>query len=100
MDVVFSDIKLELIETDQAHETKLPVAIISSCRAKLVFLRSIYDERDLRNWKSLHYEKLQDDREGQRSVRLNKQWRLVFELDEDVEPTRATILTVENHYEG
>ena len=100
MDVVFSDKKLELIETDKAHETKLPVAVINSCRSKLVFLRSFYDERDLRNWKSLHYEKLQGDREGQRSIRLNKQWRLVFELDKDEEPTKIIILAVENHYEG
>ena len=100
MDVIFSDKKLELIETDQAHETKLPVAIIKSCRQKFVYLRSAHDERDLRNWKSLHYEKLQGDREGQRSVRINDKWRIVFELDKDTDPTKIIILAVENHYEG
>lgn len=99
MDVVFHDKKLELIETEQAQDTKLPIAVIKSCRQKFVFLRSIADERDLRNWKSLCYEKLQGDRDEQRSIRINKQWRLVFQLDKDVKPTKITILAVENHCE-
>lgn len=98
MEVVFQDKNLELIETDKAQETKLPVAVIKSCRAKLLFLRSIADEKDLRNWKSLHYKKLQGDREGQRSIRLNDQFRLVFTLDKEATPTKITILAVEDYH--
>ncbi len=76
MEVVFADAKLARIETEQAAATKLPISVIMSCRRKLVALRAAPDERTLRNWKSLHYEKLSGDREGQRSIRLNDQWRL------------------------
>jgi proteic killer suppression protein len=98
MEIEFRDRRLALIETDQAAETKLPISVIHSCRQKLVLLRAAMDERALRNWKSPHYEKLQADREGQRSVRINKQWRLVFTLDNTRSPPKIEILSVENYH--
>lgn len=94
MEVIFEDKKLALIETDKAVETRLPVAVITSCRRKLVLLRAAPDERTLRNWKSFHYEKLSGDREGQRSIRLNDQWRLVFKLDTTSIPARILVLEI------
>ena len=35
------------------------------------------DERDLYALKGLRYEKLKGDRAGERSLRLNDQWRLI-----------------------
>ena len=98
MDVEFHDKRLALIETDDAARTKLPVSVISSCRNKLVVIRAAPDERTLRNWKSLHYEKLTGEREGQRSIRLNQQWRLVFTLDSDCNPPKITVLAVEDYH--
>ncbi len=97
MEIVFADAPLALIETDAAGETKLPVAVIKSARRKITALRAAVDDRSLRNWKSLHYEKLKGDREGQRSIRLNDQYRLVFVLKE-IEPLTATILAVEDYH--
>lgn len=56
------------------------------------------DERTLRNWKSLHYEKLKGDREGQRSVRLNDQYRLIFLLDADTSPPKIIVLGIEDYH--
>jgi proteic killer suppression protein len=98
MDIEFKDSRLSLIETDRAMETRLPIAVISSFRQKLVVLRAAPDERTLRNWKSLHYEKLEGDRAGQRSIRLNKQWRLVFTLNSDLTPPKLTVLSVEDYH--
>jgi proteic killer suppression protein len=98
MRVVFADDELARIETDQAGETRLGVAVIKSARRKLTILRAAVDDRSLRNWKSLHYEKLKGDREGQRSIRLNDQFRMVFELDEDTEPLTVTILSIEDYH--
>ena len=94
----FRDRRLALIRTDQAAETKLPVSVIKSCREKLIVLEAAPDERTLRNWKSIHYEKLDGNREGQRSIRLNKQWRLVFELDPSSAPPTATVIGVEDYH--
>jgi proteic killer suppression protein len=98
MRIVFADDELALIETDRAGETRLGVAIIKSARRKLTVLRAAVDDRSLRNWKSLHYEKLEGDREGQRSIRLNDQYRMVFELDEETEPQTVTILQIEDYH--
>ena len=97
MKVEFADESLSLIETDRAGETGLPVGVIKSARRKLTVLRAATDDRSLRTWKSLHYEKLRGDREGQRSIRLNDQYRMVFTLDEDQPPT-VTILAVEDYH--
>jgi toxin HigB-1 len=98
MDVVFTDPNLALIETADAGQTKLPVPIIKSARRKLTILRAAPDDRALRNWKSLHYEKLKGDRDGQRSIRLNDQYRLVFTLDESTNPPTANIVAIEDYH--
>lgn len=97
MDVVFRDSDLAKIDTDQAADTKLPVAVIKSARRKLTVLRAAPDERALRNWKSLHYEKLKGDRAGERSIRLNDQYRMVFTLSEQTPPV-AIILSIEDYH--
>lgn len=94
MEVEFRDKTLALVESDRAAETRLPVAVINSLRQKLVLIRAAPDERTLRNWKSLHYEKMDD---GERSIRLNKQFRLIFEMDTNCMPNKVTILRVWNH---
>lgn len=99
MRIVFANAELALIETDQAGETRLGVAVIKSARRKLTVLRAAVDDRSLRNWKSLHYEKLKGGREGQRSIRLNDQYRMVFELDEETKPeSTITILDIEDYH--
>lgn len=98
MEVEFSDKDLSLVETDQAAETKLPIGLINALRDKLVIIRNATDERTLRNWKSLHYEKLEGRRSGQRSIRINRQWRLVFTIDTKRTPNKITVLAVEDYH--
>lgn len=98
MDVLFADSALALIETEEAGKTALPVAVIKSARRKLTVLRAAPDDRSLRNWKSLHYEKLKGAREGMRSIRLNDQYRMVFVLDETVTPQTVTIVAIEDYH--
>ena len=97
MEIVFKDATLALIESEAAGETKLPVAVIKAARRKLTVLRAAVDDRSLRNWKSLHYEKLKGDREGQRSIRLNDQYRMVFVLT-GTDVLTATILGIEDYH--
>jgi proteic killer suppression protein len=98
MNLEFRNRDLALIETDDAAQTRLPAAVINSCRQKLVVLRAAPDERTLRNWKSLHYEKLEGDKAGKRSIRLNRQWRMVFVLDTDASPPKIIVLSVEDYH--
>ena len=98
MEVQFGDKNLALVETDRAAETKLPIAVINSLRQKLAVIRAAPDERTLRNWKSLHYEKLKGDRSDQRSIRINQQWRLTFTIDTESKPNKITIIGVEDYH--
>ncbi len=94
MEIEFRDKTLALVETDRAASIRLPVSVINSMRRKLAVIRAAPDERTLRNWKSLHYEKLGS---GERSIRLNQQFRVVFTLDATSIPNKVTILRVWNH---
>lgn len=49
-------------------------------RKKMQLLAAVSDERDLRQMRSLRFEKLVADRAGQHSVRLNDKYRLIFQL--------------------
>jgi toxin HigB-1 len=97
MDIAFLDKSLALVETDRAADTKLPISVINSFRDKLTVLRAAPDERTLRNWKSLHYEKLKG-KEGERSIRLNKQWRVVFLIETECKPNKIKVLRVEDYH--
>lgn len=98
MKVEFADQKLALIETDDAAKTGLPIAAINSFRDKFVVIRAAPDERTLRNWKSLHYEKLEGFKDGRRSIRLNKQWRVIFTINTECSPNQITVLSVDDYH--
>lgn len=98
MEVYFSDPRLALIETNDAARTKLPIAVIKSARRKFTVIRAATDERTLRDWKSLHYEKLQGEMEGYRSIRLNDKFRMVFAIDTATTPNAVTIISIEDYH--
>jgi toxin HigB-1 len=98
MDVEFADPTLALIETDDAANTKLPVSLINSFQDKFVEIRAAPDERVFRNWKSLHYEKLEGYKDNRRSIRLNKQWRVVFTISTECSPNKIRVLAVEDYH--
>ena len=63
---------------------KLPQSIQQTAYRKLRMINNSIDLEDLRLPPANRLEKLKGDREGQYSVRINKQWRICFEwLDGD-----------------
>ena len=48
--------------------------------------------------KSLHYEKLKGDLAGQRSMRLNDQWRLILRLEEDDTGKLVVIVSIADYH--
>lgn len=98
MEVEYKDKKLALLETDQAHQTKLPPEVIESYRRKVIQLKAAPDERTLRNIRGLHFEKLKSGEDKDRSIRLNKQWRAILTIDASTTPQRLTIIDINNHY--
>ena len=68
-------------------------------RKKVHFLAQAATTQDLRAMKSFRLEKLRGNREGQHSIRLNDQWRLIlrFETDETEELVVAVLEVVDYH---
>lgn len=97
MKVEFADDDLARICTDQAHRLGLPIAVIKLARRKLIQLYAAADERDLRNLKGLHYKKLHGPRDGQRSIRINDQYRIVFFITETNPPVIRIIEIGDTH---
>lgn len=91
MDLRFVDDELSRVETDEAVKTKLPTSVIVVARRKLLILRSAQDEKDLRNWKSLLFEKHAED---QLLINLTNQWKLFFSLDDSRSPQLVTVLSI------
>lgn len=89
MKIEFADSSLALIRTAEAHKLGLPIAVIKSCRNKLLVIESAKTELTLRNWKSLEYKKLEGSDE--RQIRINDQYRMRFKLDNTTTPPTVTV---------
>jgi len=98
MNVIFINKQFNKIETEHAIDLKLPLNIINTLRKKLVMLRAAPDERTLRNWKSLHYEKMKGDKQDQRSIKLNDQWRMIFTLNNNTDPPTITVIGIDDYH--
>jgi proteic killer suppression protein len=61
---------------------------------KIIALEQAPDERTLRNWKALNYKKLGGERDGQRSIRINDQYRIIFVLLDDEKAPTIRILEI------
>lgn len=57
----------------------LPTGIESVLRRKLAMIAAASQLDDLRAPPANHLEALRGDRKGQHSIRVNRQWRLVFQ---------------------
>ena len=82
MDVEHDDPSLERLETDLRCISRYPPSVVRQFRRVMLLVRSVPNESELYKYPSRHFEKLKGDRQHQHSLRLNKQWRLVVEIDE------------------
>lgn len=83
MEVEFDDDDLDRLETDPQFTAGFSQEVVRAYRRRVQQIRAFRDERDFIPLKSLNFEKLKGDREGQHSIRLNLQWRLILEIRGD-----------------
>lgn len=96
MRIVFADDRLLLLFTREAHKLGLPISVINTARNRLLQMEEADDERTLRNLKSLNFKKLSGKRQGQRSIRVNDQYRIVFDLVSNESPPVIRILEIDD----
>src|SRR5262249_13521779 len=93
MDVAFKDQSLERLEVDPTYSAGFGNAVVKAYRKRMQQIRAASDERTFYAFPALNFEKWKGPREGQYSMRLNDQWRLIVELRG--EAPRKTVYVVE-----
>lgn len=96
----FKKKKLRALYEDEDGAEKYPSEIVDAFFEVMSVIRAAKNERDLRELKSLHFEKLSGDLGGKYSCRLNKQWRLILSLQGDNKGKYLSIEKIDNHYKG
>ena len=98
MEVRFADVDLDRLETDREFNAGFDVAIVRRFRKTMQLIRAAPDERTFYQMKSLHYEKLKGKRSHQRSMRLNDQWRLILEIEQQEDGKLVVIVSIEDYH--
>jgi len=98
MEVEFADDDLDRLETDLHFTAGFAREIVRGFRKAMQLIRAAPDERDFYKVKSLHFEKLEGARSHQRSIRLNKQWRLILELEGEAPKKIVRLMCIEDYH--
>lgn len=76
-----------------------PIEVLTGFKRRLAQLKDMQSSKDLRNLKSLHFEKLKEKRyQGKYSIRINKAYRIIFSIDIDGGLEIIEIDEINNHY--
>ena len=81
MIVGFRDEWLRVFVVDDVGSKRIPVDLESRLFRKLQMIDDATSDQDLRVPPSNHFEKLRGNLVGFHSIRINKQWRLIFHWD-------------------
>lgn len=98
MDIEFDDPLYDRLETDPTFTGVFAPAIVNLYRRRIQLIRAAPDERAFYALKSLHFEKLKGNRQGQYSMRLNAQWRLVMRLEQRSDGKVVAIVRIEDYH--
>lgn len=96
----FKDKKIEALYTEEKGAEKYSEAVVEAFFEVMSIIGAAEDERDLYAFKGLRFEKLEGERgkRGERSLRLNKQWRLVVSIKQDKDGKLIWIIDIEDYH--
>jgi toxin HigB-1 len=97
MKVRFENAALDRLETDQTFTGGYGREVIRGFRKALQAIRAARYEPDLYQMKSLRFEKLKG-RPGERSMRLNVQWRLILRIEESEPLNIVVVVGIEDYH--
>ena len=97
MEVEHDDPDLLTLETDRRATAGHGDAVDRAYRKVMQVVRAAVDERDLYKHKSLNFKKRQGGK-TERSMRLNKQWRLFVELRGTAPNKKIGIMSIEDRH--
>jgi proteic killer suppression protein len=95
MIVSFRDSWLRAFFVEDVHSSSIPPDLESRLFRKLQMIDDAATDQDLRVPPSNHFEKLRGGLDGLHSIRVNKQWRLIFRWSSG--SGEATNIYLDNH---
>jgi toxin HigB-1 len=98
MEVEFADDDLDRLETELLFTAGFGKDVVRGFRKAMQVIRAAPDERDLYRLKGLHFEKLEGSRSHQRSIRINKQWRLILEIVGTAPNKKIRVVCIEDYH--
>lgn len=99
MEVEFADPDLERLESDARFAAGFQPAVVKGFRKRMQIIRSAADERDLYQIKGNRFERLKGKREGQSSLVLSGNWRLIIELKKTPQgPTKIKVIEIVDYH--
>jgi len=98
MELRFDDSSLDRLETDLRFTAGLSPEVVKAYRKRVQMIRAAPDERVFYRLKSLHFEKLRGKRSHQHSMRLNRQWRLIVEIEGHAPVKIIAIKAIEDYH--
>lgn len=100
MDFEFADGKLEKLYTDEKGARGLPPQVVDAFFEVMAVIASAPDERDLREQKHLHYEKLKGRHKHQSSLALHRGFRLVVRRIKSEDGITLLIEEIVDYHKG
>lgn len=94
----FKTRKLEVLYTEEKGAHRYPASVVDAFFEVMSIIDAAVDERDLYTLKGLRYEKLKGSRQSQHSLRLNDQFRLIVERQEDEQGRYLLIVNIEDYH--
>lgn len=103
MEIKFNDAYLEKLFLNRPVKGKPLYSneVITKFKKKILLIQQTENTVKLRNFKSLHFEALKGNKKGLYSIRVDKQYRLEFKIDNN-SITLVEIILIEElskHYE-
>lgn len=98
MDVRHDDDDLATMESDADFNGPFSAQIGRAFRKVMNLIRQIPHEAALAQFRGLRSEKLQGARDHQWSLRLNDQWRLIYEIEKRDGGNRFIVKAIEDYH--
>jgi proteic killer suppression protein len=89
---------LQRIDDDPEYNGRLGLNVASAFQTLMLNIRAADNENDLRAMKSLHFEKLKGKRQHEYSMRVNKQFRLIFQIEKVDRRNQLVITDLEDDH--
>jgi proteic killer suppression protein len=98
MEVEHDDSDLDQLERDRNFTGGWGGPVVRGFRKVMQAIRAAVDERDLYALRGLRFEKLLGKRQGQHSLRINDQWRLIVEIRGEAPRKKMGVIEIADYH--